>query len=248
MAVKRNTFDRRALLVAGTGGLAAIVIAAVGFRRRPSWRRVFFDDFSGSELDANTWFRYSGPGNAGVGWRDPDQVVVDDGEVRIIGLGDVAGGIGHRQSQLYGKWEVRTRVDAGAGYGPAILLWPQSDEWPEHGEIDVAEIPLGARTQSHFTVHWGAENSQKGTRSTGDFSRWHVVGCEWERDSIRYLLDGEVRWELREPRSAIPSRPMYLGIQLDVGAEGHWIPGRDHTTPQPVVLHVDWVAVYQRDR
>jgi hypothetical protein len=39
---------------------------------------------------------------------------------------------------------------------------------------------------------------------------------------------------------------MYLAIQLDVGAEGQWIPGRDATTPQPVVLHVDWVAIYER--
>ena len=248
-------YARRGVILAGAGLAAASAAVWVGLAgdrttvprsRAPTWREVFFDDFSGSELDATAWSRYYGPGGQNVGWRDPRQVFVSDGELQIVASGDVAGGLAHRQNHVYGKWEVRARIDSGAGYGPAILLWPQSDEWPEDGEIDISEVPVGSRRRSHFTVHWGRANSQAGAFSSGDFTRWHVFGCEWHPDVIRYLLDGRLVWELRAPRAAIPTKPMHLAIQLDVGADGLWIPPRDSATPQPVILHVDWVRVSRR--
>jgi beta-glucanase (GH16 family) len=253
----RGTYDRRGAILAGAGVVAGCVAVVVGLGRdpgtapnprawAPGWREVFFDDFSGPELDPTAWSRYSGRRAGNLGLRDPAQVAVANGELRIVALGDVSGGLAHRQNHVYGRWEVRARVDAGQGYGPAILLWPQSDEWPDDGEIDISEVPEGARRRSHFTVHWGAGNSQAGVSSVGDFTRWHVFGCEWHPDVIRYLLDGEPQWELRSPRAAIPHKPMHLAIQLDVGGDGHWIPARDVSTPQPVVLHVDWVRVLRR--
>jgi beta-glucanase (GH16 family) len=252
----RRTYDRRGAILAGAGVVAGCVAVAVDLGRdserapnpgslAPGWREVFFDDFSGSALDATAWSTYSGrrPGN--LGWRDPGHVGVSEGELRIVALGDVSGGLAHRQNHVYGRWEVRARIDPGQGYGPAILLWPQSDEWPEHGEIDISEVPEGTRRRSFFTVHWGADNSQAGVSSGGDFTRWHVFGCEWHPDVIRYLLDGEPQWELRFPRAAIPHKPMHLAIQLDVGADARWIPPRDASTPQPVVLHIDWVRIFR---
>ena len=254
-AAGERRYDRRGLILAGAGLAATSAAVAVGLtgdrRTAPNapalqWREVFFDDFSGSELDETAWSRYSGPGGQNVGWRDPRQVVVSQRELQIIAMGDVSGGLAHRQNHVHGKWEVRARIDRGAGYGPAILLWPQSDRWPEDGEIDISEVPEGPRRRSHFTVHWGSRNAQAGVSSTADFTRWHVFGCEWHPGAIRYFLDGRLEWELRAPRDAIPTKPMHLAIQLDVGADGLWIPARDPTTSQPVVLHVDWVMVSRR--
>ena len=248
-------YNRRGLMLAGAGLVAAsvaVVARLAGHDPTPPgppaarWREVFFDDFAGSDLDPAAWSRYDGPGGQNVGRRDPRQVVVSQGELRVVAMGDVSGGLAHRQNHVYGKWEVRARIDSGSGYGPAILLWPQSDRWPQDGEIDISEIPEGSRRRTHFTVHWGRNNAQAGTFSAADFTRWHVFGCEWEPGGIRYLLDGRPQWTLRTPRVAIPDKPMHLAIQLDVGAPGLWIPPRDAATPQPVVLHVDWVRVSKR--
>jgi len=248
----RGTYDRCAVIIAAAGAALLCVAALVrlaGAGGEPSertaspWREVFFDDFDGSTLNTAAWSAYKGHRLGIIGRRDPGQLVVAGGELEVRAEGNVAGGLAHRQNLLYGKWEVRARVDRGQGYGPAILLWPQSDAWPEDGEIDISEIPRGDRRRSHFTVHWGAENRQASAANGGDFTHWHVFGCEWRPGGIRYLLDGEPQWELRSPAAAIPAKPMHLALQLDVGGSGRWIPPRDPTTPQPVALHVDWVRV-----
>ncbi len=251
-------FTRRRLLVTGAGAAAAAGGLAVGLgsrggevsRRppRPAWREVLSDDFTGSALDPAAWSTYSGPGTAGVGWRAPERVSVADGHLRILGGGGVGGGLRSTLDLLHGRWEVRARVDVGAGYGPAILLWPASGDWPVDGEIDVAEIPQGGRRVSHFTVHWGADNRRRSVATEGDFTQWHVFGCEWHPDRIRYLLDGRPRWELRAPRAAIPRKPMHLALQLDPGAEGTWIGPPDAATPPSVGFYVDWVRISERVR
>jgi len=243
---------RRRFLAAGAGATVTASAVALALHagdeeaEAPRWREVFFDDFDGSDLDPEAWGRYSGRGNAGIGWREPRQVTVAESQLRIVASGIVGGGLWNRRDLRYGRWEVRARVDRGAGYGPAILLWPTSDNWPEEGEIDIAEIPRGDRRVSHFTVHWGADNRQRSHASHADFTDWHVFCCEWERDVVRYLLDGRPQWELRVPPEAVPRRPMHLALQLDVGAEGSWIGPRDAATPQTVGLYVDWVRISQR--
>ncbi len=242
---------RRRFLAAGAAGTAAVAAGvAIGLGdedepARPGWRQVFFDDFTGADLDPRAWGRYDGPGTAGVGWRAPEQVTVVDGRLRLAGIGDVGGGLRHRRDLLYGRWEVRARMERGAGFGPTILLWPGSGEWPEDGEIDIAEVPRAERRTSHFTVHWGADNRTASNAVDADFTQWHVFGCEWWEDRVRALLDGRPTWELRAPREAIPRTPMHLAIQLDPGAPGTWIGPRDAATPPVVTMEVDWVRVAQ---
>ena len=99
---------------------------------------------------------------------------VANGMLEIAGTGTTGGGIAMKQNQLYGRWEIRAKQDYGNGFGPAILLWPKSENWPSDGEIDIAEIPAGERKQAHFTVHWGSNNSQKSKVLQGDFTQWHT--------------------------------------------------------------------------
>ena len=206
------------------------------------------DDFNGGSLNISTWGVYNGSGNEGVGYRVPSQVSVGNGELTINGSGLNGGGIcwcgsGTGGPTTYGRWEVRARMDAGTGYGPAILLWPSSERWPIDGEIDITEMPEGARNKSHFTVHYGANNSQTGYTSTGDFTQWHTYTVEWMPDHITYWLDGVQQYTTTNA-AAIPRTPMHLAIQNDVGAAGHWIPGRDASTPANVALHVDYIKIY----
>jgi beta-glucanase (GH16 family) len=76
--------------------------------------------------------------------------------------------------QTYGRWEVRARTEAGAGYRPAILLWPDTEDWPAGGEIDFLDSPHPDRTETNFVVHYGPQNAQDGVTTSGDFTDWHT--------------------------------------------------------------------------
>lgn len=209
------------------------------------WQLVSSDRFDGSSIDSKKWASYNGPGNEGVGWRSPDHVRVSGGALHLVGSGTTAGGVSMKVNQTYGRWVIRAKQDKGNGFGPALLLWPDSGRWPVDGEIDIAEIPKGDRTKSYFTVHWGSNNSTKGFSTVADFSQWHTWTTEWTRDHITTWMDGKLVGTITDPAS-IPDGSMHLAIQNDVGKAGHWITGRDASTPSEVSLHVDYVEVYKK--
>ncbi|MFI6296637.1 glycoside hydrolase family 16 protein [Nonomuraea sp. NPDC050790] len=155
---------------------------------------------------------------------------------------DIAGGISQRFHQKYGRWEVRFRMDRGAGYGPAVLLWPQTEKWPDHGEIDIMEVPNPKRTRGVHFLHNGPENTKKGMGVSRDFTKWHVVAVDWLPKSITFYVDGKQTWRVTDPKLIPRIAPMHLALQNDVGCG--WIPCRNSATPERVVMHVDWVKVY----
>jgi hypothetical protein len=158
----------------------------------------------------------------------------------------VGGGVSHKINQTFGRWEVRARMDKGAGNGPALLLWPKRDkDWPGAGEIDIMECPKGDRAQAVQTLHFGQSNEQIGKGTKLDVSQWHTYVVEWLPDRITWLIDGVITHEVQQA-DVIPRGPMHLAIQNDVGAKGHWIEARNASSPAVIALHVDWVKVYER--
>ena len=125
-----------------------------------------------------------------------------------------------------------------------MLLWPDAEDWPEGGEIDIMEIPKGDRTKAHFTVHWGENNKQDAASVTGDFTQWHTFAVEWTPDHIIGYLDG-VEFYRNEDKDANPPGPMHFAMQQDIGPYGNdWIPAPDSSTPSEVTFEVDWVRIY----
>jgi beta-glucanase (GH16 family) len=157
----------------------------------------------------------------------------------------MSGGIGSRRARKYGRWEVRFRVDRGAGYSAVALLWPQHDtDWPAAGEIDFTEVNKGARTIDHIIVHNGPSNAQQGSLMHADFSQWQTVGVEWEPDHVAFYLDGVRQSFVVTSTAMVPSlTPMHLALQLDQGCDG-WVECRNVQTPPQVEMDVDWVKMY----
>lgn len=203
------------------------------------------DEFAGTALDLDRWRVYNGPGTDNVGARLPSAVEVKDGSLVITGRGDVSGGIAWRAGGAitHGRWEFRARSDKGNGYSPVILLWPDSDRWPQDGEIDIMEVPSGDRSSSSLSLHWGPDDQQEVQAFPGDFSQWHVFALDWQDDYVTLFIDGVEQYTTRTP-DAIPTGPMHLAIQNDVGPIGNWVPPRDASTPAKVSLYVDWVRIY----
>ncbi len=136
--------------------------------------------------------------------------------------------------------------DKGRGFGSAILLWPQSERFPQDGEIDIMEVPSETRDRAHFIVHFpgpGGKDKVYGSYAVDDFSEWHTFAVDWLPDRIVFHVDGVERLRVTD-RNIIPKKPMHLCMQFDQGPKKDWIPAPDATTPAAFSLQVDWVRVY----
>jgi beta-glucanase (GH16 family) len=210
----------------------------------PKWRPTGGDEFNGSDLDSSGWNLYDSEGGFGTGYRRPEAISQSDGTLKITARDDISGGMAQEFGQLYGRWEFRARTDPGRGFGSAILLWPDSERWPEDGELDIMEVPGENRDLAHFVAHWGPDGTDNmhGTSVPGDFSKWHTFALEWLPDRITWYVDGVKKYENTD-KAVIPTTPMHLTIQLDQGPKKDWILPRDETTPDEVALEVDWVRI-----
>ena len=221
--------------------------AAVPTDPGPQWRPVMKEDFDAFREDA--WGTYDSVGAFGNGLRRSSAVSVRDGLLNITATGgNVSGGIAHEAGQTYGRWEFRARTDLGRGFGSAILLWPDSENFPYDGEIDIMEVPSATRDRAHFIVHFagpGGKDKVYGSYAEGDFSQWHTFAVDWLPDRIVYYMDGVERFRVKD-RTIIPQKPMHLAIQFDQGPKKDWIAAPDATTPPSFALQVDWVRVYAR--
>jgi beta-glucanase (GH16 family) len=211
---------------------------------RGNWPLVAHDEFDGTTLDESNWNTYTGKTTDGVGRHDPRNISVGDGTMKITSHGKSSAGMAWSPGQRYGRWEVRARTQVGNGYSPVILLWPDAEDWPEGGEINFLEIPDGSRTETHFVLHYGDDNSQVDNTIPGDYTQWHTYAVEWAPDHVIGYIDGQEVFRSEDP-DTIPPRPMHLAIQQDIGPFGDgWAPPMDETTPAQVQLEVDWVRIY----
>lgn len=219
------------------------------------------DLFSGSTLDTNRWVPYDENSSNEVSHWVPNMVAVGDGQLQIhshgrdpSGTGNYSGAVSWSKAdgdRRYGLWEVRARFDRGAGYGPAILLWPKSNVWPRDGEIDLVESVQPARDTALSSLHWGdsAPGLRESGKLLGDYTRWHVYAVDWQPTFVKMSVDGRTVYDSRYSANhpTIPSTPMHLVIQQEPGPFGgaNWIVPPNPSTPNDVVEHVDWVKVYQ---
>ena len=211
----------------------------------PQWRQVLKEDFD--TLDTDVWGTYDSVGAFGNGLRRSSAVSVSGGLLNITATdGNVSGGMAQQAGQTYGRWEFRARTDKGRGFGSAILLWPDSERFPQDGEIDIMEVPSETRDRAHFIVHFagpGGTDKVYGSYAEDDFSQWHTFAVDWLPDRIVFYVDGVERFRVTD-RNIIPKRPMHMAIQFDQGPKKDWIPAPDPSTPAAFALQVDWVRAY----
>ena len=250
------------VLAAGAlaGALLLAVIGAPPAQTQTARQLIAEDDFTGTRLDTANWVPYDESSSNGISHWIPGELSVGDGELRVDGQGKDPTGANNYSgalawslgegNQTYGEWVVRARFDPGAGYGPAILLWPQSNDWPRDGEIDLVESVQPQRDTALASIHWG--DTPPGYRESGkllgDFTKWHTYTVDWEPGYVSIAIDSTVVYDTRNSTShpVIPSTPMHLVIQQEPGPFGGtgWIVAPNASTPNDVMVHVDWVKIY----
>jgi beta-glucanase (GH16 family) len=213
---------------------------------------VFADNFNGRHLNLRHWNIYDRPKASGVNQprRTKSSVKVLNGSLELIGhyqkpYGYVSGGVSNKPNRTYGRWVVRFRADAGAGYRPVVLLWPHG-KFPDDGEIDMAEIFKANRLGGGEFLHLGADNHFIGhpLPRSANFTRWHTIAVDWLPDHITFWLDGRKIWSVKRGtgRNYIPSTPFHLALQNDQGCDDGCKPNKN--TPKNVIMQVDWIKIY----
>jgi len=155
-----------------------------------------------------------------------------------------------KNSWTYGKIEARMKLPKGQGMWPAFWMLGQnihSVGWPECGEIDIMEH-INNEDLLHGTLHWFNEKHvSSGGTTPCDVTKFHNYSIEWDKESVKLMLDGKKYWEVNI-KDGINSteefhKPHYIILNLAIG--GDWPKNPDATTAFPDTMYVDYVRVYQ---
>jgi hypothetical protein len=141
--------------------------------------------------------------------------------------------------QAYGRYAVRFSNDVIPGYKSAWLLWPNSESWPNDGEIDFPEANLsGSDTINAFSHHASANGGQdwfgSSTHMTGG---WHTAVVEWAPGSVSFSLDGA---KLGTSTTMTPSTAMHWVLQTETS------PGTVPLDSTSGHVYIDWVAQWSK--
>jgi beta-glucanase (GH16 family) len=154
---------------------------------------------------------------------------------------------------LYGRFEVRARIDPKDGLWPAIWAKGVSGRWPLCGEIDLFEYYQQTILANTCWAN-GTWNTVKThySRFTEKDPTWgmkfHVWRMDWDAAFIRVYLDDVLLNETDLSKTIDPDgsnpfhKPQSLLLNLAIGATG----GDPSTVEFPVKFEVDYVRVYQK--
>jgi len=162
---------------------------------------------------------------------------------------------------LFGRFEIRARIDTACGAWPAIWTLGVSKEWPSNGEIDIMEfyrwkgVPtilanFAWGTGQKYTAKWDDLKKPLSDFTANDtqwVKKFHVWRMDWNKDSINIYLDDELLNSVLIRETVNPDgfnpmiQPHYILLNLAIGGNG----GDPSKTKFPIKYEVDYVRVYQ---
>ena len=166
-----------------------------------------------------------------------------------------------KKQWLYGRFEVRARIDTAMGSWPAIWLLGSGREWPACGEIDMMEFyrykgdpvvlaNVAWSDKGRFNPIWDnyrkplSELLAKDKKWT---QKYHVWRMDWTPTEIRLYVD-DVLYNTTLLSETINAdglnpftKPMFLLLNLALGSNG----GTPSASESNFLYEVDYVRVYQ---
>lgn len=148
-------------------------------------------------------------------------------------------------AQTYGYFEVRAKLPAGQGLWPAFWMLPADDKTSTTAELDVFEVlggnPSTLYTATHTTVTGTNVAAQQVVSVANTSTDFHTYGVDWEPTTITYYMDGKAISSTPTPSNM--NRPMYMLLDLAVGAQGSWA-GTPSSSFTSASMQVDYVRAY----
>ena len=164
---------------------------------------------------------------------------------------------------LFGRTEVRAKIDPSSGSFPAIWTCGNNKEWPLNGEIDIMEFYIHNGEQS-LTSNFAAGKKQPWEAIWN--SRWtplsyyelkdpdwikkyHVYRMDWDEKEIKLYVDDELRNSIKveeflnEDGSIVFHNPQYMWLNLALKDQGR---GIDLSETKNIQFEVDYFRLYQK--
>jgi beta-glucanase (GH16 family)/uncharacterized protein YcfL len=235
----------------------------------PGLSLVWNDEFSGPNVNSNTWNYETGGG----GWGNNElenytnstknAYITDGGYLVIEARKELDGSYTSARLQTkgnkeftYGRMDIRAKLPKTKGLWPAIWMLGSNistTPWPACGEIDIMEL-LGHQPNTVYgTMHWG-QAGQGSTHignsyvlSDGDFSqKFHVFSIVWDSSKIEWYVDN-VKYFTGNKSDVTGNYPFDKSFffLLNVAIGGNWPGAPDASTVFPQRMIVDYVRVYQ---
>lgn len=170
------------------------------------------------------------------------------------------------ESFLYGRVEARMSLPTVApGIWPAFwALGANIDtvSWPNCGEADYMEnVPASGGlgpTKIASSLHQAGTSGRIDRSATytfpnpGDVTGMHIYGAIWSPSMIQFYVDDPTKVFYVQTASDIGAdqtwgfnHTFFLLLNLAIGGDGSWPGAFDATTPNPAVMTVDYVRIYQ---
>lgn len=237
--------------------LLSVLVFCIGARAQAptGYKLAFSDEFNGKAIDPGIWAYRTDSKLEST--QMPANVSVRDGRLVIaLRKQDAAdkhytgGGIISRKAFRYGYYEARIRIAAGSGWHSSFWLQRYNgvDTRGDKAtlEMDVVENTSDDLTSYSTTTHrWVPPHIARGHKDirTPDLSRaYHVFGCEYAPDMIRYYFDGQlvqtVDW------TGLPQGDVNIWLTSIAQAMGPQQAIDDSALPG--AIYVDWVRFYTR--
>jgi len=159
---------------------------------------------------------------------------------------------------MYGRLEMRGRIDTRPGLWPAFWTLGVEGQWPGCGEVDIMEYYRGLLLAN---VAWAGEKRRAAVWDDvkiplsefkdADWSKkFHVWRMDWDADSIKLYVDDVLLNTVdlsktfnKDQEGRNPLRqPHYIILNLAIGGTSGGDPAN---TQFPARFEVDYVRVYQ---
>ncbi|MBN2180343.1 MAG: glycoside hydrolase family 16 protein [Sedimentisphaerales bacterium] len=164
-------------------------------------------------------------------------------------------------SWLYGRFEMRGRIDTRDGLWPAFWTLGIEGRWPSNGEIDIMEYYRGtllanATWASNKRLQTITDDTKKPITEFNDpnwSEKFHIWRMDWDSDNIRLYVDDfllniiDIKKTInKELQGGNPFRqPHYIILNLAIGGTSGGDPSR---TEFPAKFEVDYVRIYQKQQ
>ena len=159
------------------------------------------------------------------------------------------------QSWLYGRFEMRARIDTSAGLWPAFWTVGAQGRWPLNGEVDIMEF---YRSTLLANLIWaGGQRTSSVTRrkpidTFGDpdwSKKFHIWRMDWDANRIVITVDDAVLNDTDlnttlNPDGTNPFRHAHeIILNLAIGGTAGGDPA---ATSFPAKFEIDYIRVYQQ--
>jgi beta-glucanase (GH16 family) len=164
----------------------------------------------------------------------------------------------HLHDWMYGRFEMRGRIDTRDGLWPAFWTLGSQGSWPACGEIDIMEYYKGTllanaawASGKQWTPIWDDSRKPISDFNDPDWSaKFHLWRMDWDPNSIKLYVDDMLLNTVdlnqtfnKDSEGKNPFRqPHYIILNLAIGGTAGGDPSK---TEFPAKFEVDYVRIYQ---